>query len=322
MVVTCKFCGHTVSLDRAVVRAASHRAVRERALVAFRDAGGLHRIDDFALRLGSPLGHGEATDVFAGERFRTAPERVIVKVLRDDANLDHLAREARVLTALQGSEARGAEHFATRLLAPVHQGVLEGPSFGGRTALVHRARSGFSHDLDAIAEVHGRGIDPRHAVWIWRRTLETLAFVHASGFGHGAVLPQHLVVHLRDHGVLLVGFGVAGRLGEPLVATSTHHARLYPASVGEGTRLSRELDLMMAARSIAYLLAGDAVEDGDALAHVPAALTAILTPYVTGSSKRPTDDANDLHRLVGEAARRAFGPPKFVDLRMPDPTKI
>ena len=133
-------------------------------------------------------------------------------MLRAPGDGDLLAREHEVLTALEASRAQGAPHF-TRLLP---QRVALGTArlgmrgeLGERRVAVHRWRSGFVHTFDDVAREHPTGITAGHAVWIWKRMLELLGWIHASGWVHGAVLPPHLLVHARDHGVTLVGFSRA-----------------------------------------------------------------------------------------------------------------
>jgi hypothetical protein len=178
-------------------------------------------------------------------------------------------------------------------------------------ALVIRAKSGFVHTLDDVVAAYPSGVDPRHAVWIWRRILEVLAFVHASGLVHGAVLPEHVVLHARGHGAVLVGWSAAGRIGDSARLLLPSRERFYPASIAlPGSRLDTALDLVMAARTVLHL-SGPSEGSG-----WPAPLRDLALAAAELASL-PHATALGLRELIGRAADRAFGPPKFVHLAMP-----
>ena len=127
------------------------------------------------------------------------------------------------------------------------------------------------------------GIDARTAVWMWRRILEVLGWAHRCGISHRAVLPEHILVHPRDHRVLLVG---------------------WSSATGD-LSFSRD-DLRSSARCTLDLTKGD----------VPAPLGALLV--ATASDRADVPEAWALSRAVADAAGlAAFGPPKFHPFTMP-----
>ncbi len=309
--MSCPFCGATVKIDAWAVAAEELVAVRDaedrapddrpRVVVAGRPFAILGR-----------LAEGESSDVFLAESVRRPKERVVVKVLRADADADLFENEQAVLAALARSTAKGADHFTTRLPERVAASRLREPGGAERPVAVYRYRSGFVHTFDEVREVYPEGVDGRHGVWMWRRLLETLAFVHASGFVHGGVLPQHLLVHAKEHGVLLVGYGSAGREGEPLAAVHAARAAFHPEPDGARRMRSRANDLRMGARAVAYVLGG--APDGAALpSHVPEPIAGIVRRAIAGEFR----DALELHAAVGREADRAYGPPKFHVFTMP-----
>ncbi|HEU4538805.1 MAG TPA: hypothetical protein VFS00_32015, partial [Polyangiaceae bacterium] len=170
------------------------------------------------------------------------------------------------------------------------------------------------HTFDDLASAHPDGLDPRHAVWLWRRLLEVLGWVHESGWAHGALLPQHLLVHARDHGVAVVGWSCAQPAGgEPLVAADPRRAAFYPPALLAGAAPSAATDLAMAARCVAAAVDGGRVRVPPSF---PPPLAALVRPYVEADAP-PEGDARGLERRVREAAREAFGPPAYVHLPMP-----
>lgn len=264
------------------------------------------------------LGRGDSSDVFLARRDTRLTELVVLKVARALSDADLIAREYEVLSELNGSSAQGAEHFSRLLPQPVAHGEAKDGEGTRRPAAVYLWRSGFQHTFVHALEAHSGGVDPRAAVWMWKRTLELLGFVHRSGYVHGAVLPPHLLVHPRDHGVVLVGWCSAQRhtRSRPLPATSSAWRAFYPEDVWQGAAPSTATDLAMCTRSVAYVLGGDPAS-GRVPGSVPEPLARLIRTHSDPSHREVTDDAWHLKERVDAAAREAFGPPRFVHFSMP-----
>jgi hypothetical protein len=260
------------------------------------------------------LARGEASDVFLGRRDEAMSAQVVVKVLRASRAADLLAREETVLEALAQSSAQGAPHFTRLMPEPVAFGEarLGHDGLGGeRMVAIRRWRPGFVHTLDDVRRAHGDALEPAHAVWIWKRVLELLGFLHAAGYVHGAVLPAHLLVNARDHGVVFSGFSRAVRPGERLPALTREAKAFYPDDVWAGGVASVQTDLAMSARAMLQLLGGNPLT---ATSRVPAQFARLLETTAV------TPWASDAWALVDDAsnvARDVFGPPKFVPFDMP-----
>jgi hypothetical protein len=229
---------------------------------------------------------GDRADVFLASRAQRLGERVVLKWLRPGADPPSVDGEWAALDALQQSSAQGAAHFTLRLPAPVARGEARGADGKGRAALVVRASPGFRLTLADVRQAFPDGVDPRHAVWMWRRILELLGWVHRSGWAHGAIEPRHVVLDEREHGAMLVSWSRALRVEEG----------------GD----ARE-DLVRAAAAI-----GSVVGDG-----VPAPVRELLDACVAGRS--PTDDGWQLKEHVAQVAERAFGPPAFIPFHVRSP---
>lgn len=281
-VVTCAYCNASVTCDETAVSAAGFR----RALADLDDnptneartwIGGL------PYRVLTKIATGVHADVFLAERARRITERVVIKKVRDDAHRDRLERSYEVLARLHASSARGAEHFTTRLPQLVAHGIAKADDDRDRHALVYRYASGFVHTFEDVRREYPRGIAGHHAVWMWRRILELLSFVHANGIVHGALTPDHLLVHARDHGVMPIGWSSARR-GDPME------------------------DIVESARSIRYLLAGTRVE---------APIAELVETFASPSHGVHLDDAWALREALCTAAHRVYGPNKYHWLAMP-----
>jgi len=317
--VTCPYCGTTVLLDEASVSAAlfrqAYRAWNSPASYAFQTWLSL---GDRHWAVEKLIAGGDIADVYTGRLARWPTELALIKVLRDPKDAALFDNEWDALGALQKSEARGAATFTRLLPQPILHGDVTAGAFAGRRASIFRWASGFYHTFEEVIRAYPQGIPPRAAVWVWRRILEALAFIHASGLAHAALLPAHLLVQENEHGVRLVGFGLAGKLSEALPSTEIPHGGepYYPARQLAGLKRTPDLDLIMSARCIAALLGGDPESAGlpDA---VPAPLADAVRRVARSRLGAGERDAWAIRQELGEIADRVFGPPQFNPILMP-----
>lgn len=313
-IMVCAYCGAVLAGSPGAAWAPTLRPVDERPFDPHRPRVSLGGVRYAVM---GRLGVGAGSDVFLARRDTRLTELVVLKVARHPDESARLAREHDTLQALQRSEAQGHEHFSRLLPQPVAQGELLDAAGGGRPARASLWRSGYLHTLTEVRGAHPQ-LDPRAMVWMWKRTLEMLGFVHRAGYVHGAVLPPHLLVHPRDHGVSLVGWSSATRIDRraPHEPPRPADAAFYPPAALRGAILTPRTDLAMSARCMAWLLGGDAAT-GATPAHVPEALSALLARSVDPDAPGAASDAWALKDALDAAAGRAFGPPRFVPFTMP-----
>jgi len=311
----CPFCGTTVLFDEETIPASRFRA----AFAAWNDPAA-HGFANWVTlagpshwALGELVAHGEASEVYAARRARWPSERALLKVLRDRRDLPAFRHEWEVLSDLARSATGGG--FARRLPQPIARGEVTAGAPTGSMAMVLGWADGFLHTFEDVARAYPQGIEPRASIWIWRRILETLAFVHGAGFVHGAVLPQHLLVEEGEHGVRLVGFRAAGKPGEPLGEVSPRHEAFYPRAFLGRRKLSFAADLAMSARAVAVLLGGSPAT-GDVPDAVPAPLAEELRRAARLDEAAPRA-AWTLRERLGALATEVYGPPVFCPLEMP-----
>ncbi len=241
------------------------------------------RVDGQKFLVHGQLGAGETSDVFLGERARHPTERVVIKVWRSAGAVQPFAAEWNRLRMLARSEDRRAPVMTTLLPQLVTTGTLKSRARDGLPALVTRWRSGFQHTLVDVRRAHPAGIDAKTAVWIWRRLLDLLSWVHENGVVHANVRPEHVLVQPRDHGAVLVGWSRAALLGKGHEASD---------------------DIVGSAESLRFVL-------GRAL---PSPLQSVLDDAERGLEA----DASRLSAKVKDGAREAFGAPKYHPFTMPD----
>jgi len=310
-VVVCPHCQASVTHEQDVVRAAAFRLAFERIERESARDPSLCRLGGVPYRLLGHLGSGASTEVFLAERAHRITERVRIKVLRAPNDAELLAHEARVLELLERSTAPGAAHFTRRLPQVVALGELQVSSGESRPALALRQAPGYVGTFEQVVDAYPGGVDPRHAVWMWRRVLETLGWVHASGWVHGAVLPEHLLVEPHDHGVMLIGWSMAADRdhAQPPRVVREGREGYYPRELLEKTAPSPASDIAQSARSIAWILGGDP-ETGEVPSGVPGPLGALFrTEAMLATCAR---SAHELDERLQRVAREVFGPPRFV----------
>ncbi len=306
--VICSFCQSTVQVDPSAVSVALFR----KALADW-NSPKTHGYDSF-LSIGEShwatrrfIARGEISDVYLAERARWPTERVLLKVLREPESAPLFDREWGVLEELQQSEAPGAALFTTLVQQPVVRGLVDNGPYQGRRAMAFRWASGFRQTFEGVRQVYPQGIDPQIAIWMWRRILELLAFLHRSGVAHGAVLPPHILVEDGEHGIRLAGYSAAGEPGAPLATMCSRFEQFYPAR-----QLSPEADVEMSARAIAFVLGGEGACVG-----VPISVPEPLADLVRRVAVDGAENAWAVRESVGEVARSLYGPPSFHPLMMP-----
>jgi hypothetical protein len=271
-------------------------------------------IGDRHWALGQQIAQGDISDVYTGQRARWPTELVVIKILRDRKDVDTLNNEWDVLQMLHQSDAPGADGFTTLIPQPVFHGNISAGAHAGKRASIFRWISGFQHSFTDVIRAYPQGIPPRASIWVWRRILEVLSFIHASGMVHGAVLPPHLLVQENEHGARLVGYGCSGRTGEKLQAISQSYEAFYPQV--KRLTLTPQLDLAMSARSIVAMLGGDP-GTGKLPSAVPASLASVLRRVALSDPTSTSENAWGIRGEIGELAKQIYGPPQFIPIVLP-----
>ena len=289
--VRCPACGSMVMRSVKMVRREAFSDALRRARQGM-DAASSRQIvcGGVGYALLESLGRGAASEVHLARRLGPTPLLVTLKLSLSAAAADPLAREAKVLRELRAVDGAEGVYAAEQLPEVIAWVPVDDGS--GRRALVLRHPSGYWGSLAALSGRFPEGIDPRHSVWIWRRLLGILSFIHGLGWSHGDVRPEHALVHPQDHGVRLIGWADARGNAPP------------PAKAA---------DLMRSARVVHVLLAGS--NGPEALpSRVPSVLGSLISRAGGDEAFCNEQGAPGLEALLLAAARDAFGPPAFVPL--------
>ena len=313
--VVCAYCGTTVQLGEASVSAESFRkALRIWNSPASYQISSWISIGESYWALHKRIANGSISDVYTGQRARWPTELAIIKLLRDHQDTTLFDKEWEVLQQLQGSEAPGSDTFTTLLPQPIVRGNISAGSHAGQRVHIFRWTSGFYHTLEEVRGAYPQGIPPRASIWVWRRLLEVLAFIHNSGMVHGAVLPAHLLIQENEHGVRLVGYGSAGPVDTRLRTVAPRVESFYP---GSARSLTAQLDITMSARCIVAILGGNP-ETGTLPGTVPPRLARLVRQVaLTDPNTSARGDSWSIREELGVIAGEVFGPPQFIPIVMP-----
>ncbi|MGE3272700.1 MAG: DnaJ domain-containing protein [Chloroflexota bacterium] len=251
-------------------------------------------------------------------------EPVVLKVAGDGLDNDLIQNEASALRQLHGAASgspappylpRLAESFICRDASGVERAANVFP-------LVQTAQGSLPArefvTLRELRAAYPAGLDPRHMAWIWRRVLIALGHAHGRGIVHGAVLPEHLLIHPADHGLLLVDWSASVNLqqtpGAPVPVISPDYEGWYPARVLARKPARPAVDLLMGLRCMTYLLGGEPLTG-----ELPTSVPAPLQAYLRGALHLGLAglDAARLYRDFSDLLARLWGQRRFIPLTMP-----
>lgn len=234
---------------------------------------------------------------------------LLIKYPRAPADNDLMARE---VTALRQARIRltGRDEHGLAFFPRLERTQRQRDPGTGKVRQVNTLRllDGF-RTLEEVQAAYPDGIHPRDAAWMWRRLLTAIGYAHKAGLVHGAVLPQHILIHPGGHGLVLADWcysqaspGGSGRLP----AMVTRYEDWYPpgtrtASWGPGG------DIWLSARCMITVM-GDAA--------VPQ-MTSFARGCMLARADRQPDDAWQLLAELDDLLGRLFGPRKFHTFTMP-----
>jgi len=316
--VVCSYCGATVQLGSSSISATRfHDAFRIWNSPETNRFSSWISLGKSHWALNKCIANGDISDVYTGQQARWPTELAVVKLLRDPKDINLFDNEWNALQTLHRSNAPGADTFTMLIPQPILHGNISDGSHKGKRINIYRWMSGFFYTFEEVLQAYPQGINPRASIWIWRRILEVLSFVHNSGMVHGAVLPSHLLVQENEHGILLVGYGSSGNSGEKLRMSSNRFESFYKLSKRLSSTLTPKLDLMMSARCVVAILGGNP-ETGSLPSTIPKRLADIIQQVALSDAGDPTrENAWAIREELGAIANEVFGAPQFIPIVMP-----
>lgn len=269
----------------------------------------------------SLLATGDLADIYRGSFTDKAGAKhaLAFKVVQSAADNDLLEHESKVLATLY--PATQIEEKFYRFLPKIHDTFM----LRGSKARTNRRVNvlplyGDHVSLADVIKAYRGGVDFRDMVWMFKRILMVLGFVHRQGVVHGAVLPAHVLVHPIEHGAKLIGWPYAVQDPWPkdgrVKAMSTPCADFYAPEILAKGMVSAHTDIFMAAQCAVALLGGDvkARKIPDA---VPVQIRRFLESCLFSAQFRRPDDAWALLEEFDQMLERLVGKPKYRPLAMP-----
>jgi hypothetical protein len=166
----------------------------------------------------------------------------LLKLPRRPGDNDLMRAEAAALAKLAAEGDPRFRAYAPRLIETF---THEDAAGSRRTATVVERLHGFVTLAD-VRRAYPDGIDARDAAWMWRRLLTGLGWAHRAGIVHGAVLPEHVLIHPAEHGVALVDWCYSVAPGGTVAAIVAGHRAAYPGEVTAKRPATAATDIFMA----------------------------------------------------------------------------
>ncbi len=269
--------------------------------------------------LGAPLATGDLAVLREASYEQDGTRhRALLKIPRAVTDNDLMEREAQALDRLARHGDRRHRAYAPRLLESFRHREAGTGSERRVNALVPPdalvpldtvVPSGGFHTLAEVHDAHPDGLDPRDAAWMWRRLLTALGWAHRAGRVHGAVLPEHVLIHPGLHGLVLVNWCYSTALGDRVPALVERHRAAYPPEVTGRRPATEATDIHLASHTMATLM-------GE---RTPKPMRAFLRGCTLPAEARRPHDAWQLLAELDALLDRLYGPRTFRPFAMPTP---
>jgi hypothetical protein len=266
------------------------------------------------ITLTEPLGVGLLCDLYWADFHGEPGLRYFVKIARNSADNGLLEREFAVLEELwhPGTDRSFAE-FATGQRRYVPQPVLsfliDDPAGRRRANLLAVPAARASTIAELRRDKFPDGVAAAHGHWIFRRLLLTLWLANRHGFVHGAVTPDHVLIFPEEHGLVLLDWTGAARIGRESVPLADAAQRDFlPPELLDRAEAQPAMDIYMAAATTVHLLGGDP-RAGRIPSSVQPPLAAELLRCLAPQARYRPQDAFELHEAYGLLlGRRQYAP--------------
>lgn len=250
------------------------------------------RIGTLECAILAPLGHGSHCDVFLAQRINALPQRLILKLARAGsgpalaASQQRLQQEADNLDALQALQVPGANWHTRLLQQTVCLGIPQASWHPGRAALLLRNGAGWWGSLADVHAAYAQGIPGPHLIWIARRMLEWLRWLHEAGVAHGAIRAAHWLLNPRDHTLQPIAWGSAQL---------------------QASAAQKQHDLQQAAQLLLEISSGT-----HGSSTLPGPIVQLLQRAQQDAGWCAGQGAHGLHQQLTQLARASYGPARYL----------
>jgi serine/threonine protein kinase len=289
----CSYCGVLVSKTETTVLRDSFRSALQRQRANGSSGSSTLRCNGQTFAIKETLfTSADGNRFLLGQRVGAAPIQVLLK-LGDKTKFKSLfSRESRTLAHFHSIQSAAAGYYS-RLIPNVVEMGDTNEFFPNQTVIVLGLVPGLWGSLSSVLANHTNGVDVRHAVWMWRRVLEMLAYIHSAGWTHGDLSPEMSWVSPRDHGVHLMNWTKAS---------------------SNANQSAQSLDIQNSARLVQVVLTGAFEQPLESLS-APKEILDLLSLVINDADFCYRRGARGIDELLVKAARNAFGAPKFLEFK-------
>jgi serine/threonine protein kinase len=249
---------------------------------------------------------GDISNVYGGRDERG--KEIVAKVGRLRNN-DLLTNEQEILSYLW-NEARTKSLPAMAHIPKLVESFELRYSTARKWVNVIERKVGYVTLADILKAVPA-GLDLRDAAWMFNRLLAALCIPHQAHVVHGAVLPQHFLIHGEKHNGVLIDWCYAKRNNKPLTVVVPGQHSFYPEEVFAKKPSHKSMDVYMAAHCFIALL-------GKQWNTCPRPIKGIVNTCLLGPKHRPSN-VFELHKDFNEQLKTVLGPRKYRKFEMPVP---
>lgn len=246
---------------------------------------------------------GDICDLYHCE---SSGKQGIFKVAQTSLDNDLLDNESRILRKLY--PANQADEKFYRYLPKLQEAfTLKGDKTGRRVNVLPYFEGYVS--LATIKKAYPKGLDFRDAVWMFKRALVGLGFVHSQAVVHGAITPEHILVHPIGHGAKIIDWCYA--IDDPkarIAAISPIYKDLYAPEILGKRSPTPATDLYMLAKCFLSLLGKSTI---------PREMREILANCTLEAPEKRPRDAWQLHDELDKVLEATVGKPVYRALVLP-----
>jgi len=263
--------------------------------------------------------------------------KVVFKVARNGSDNDLVENESKILTDLYPDTAKDEKNY--RFLPKLSESFIMRSPGSQRRVNIFPWLSEY-RSLAEVLQVYPDGIDYRDMVWMFKRILHGIGFVHQNHVIHGALIPSHIMIHPVDHGAKIIDWSYAVKISEPasdkknrnlydylnddsflapqhIKAISATYRDFYPQEVLDRKVPTTATDIFMAAKCAVYLVGGN-LKTNQMPDSTPKPIQAFISAcLLLEPSKRP-QDAWEAHEKLDAILTKTVGKRKYRPFPMPN----
>lgn len=191
------------------------------------------------------IGVADVANIYHGT---TDGENSFIKIGASNGVNDLMEQEMKAIKAIRDNGDIEKFH-------PYFPELLDHFRYNDAKANAFKRLDGF-YTLKEVADEYGNDLNPLDAVWMWRRLLVAIGAAHESGFVHGAIIPEHVMIYPEQHGLVLVDWCFSREIGEKLIAVPKKgkYQFFYPEAALDKEPVDSGTDIYMAAKTMLRLV--------------------------------------------------------------------